>query len=130
MARVSLTAACATVSALSMAPDPKLCHRHGSGDPDSYGRGTVVSGVGDSLAIPKLPRSKIGNYGSIIKGGGSRSFITTTVWDQSPRPPIIDLVIMSNNGSIITILIGNNGLVIICDNNDARATEILDSLMI
>ena len=31
--------------------------------------------------------------------------------------PIIDLVIMGNNRSIITIIIGNNDLVIICNND-------------
>ena len=40
--------------------------------------------------------------------------------------PIIDLVIMSNNGSIITVIIGNNDLVIIC-NHDV-ITDVIMSL--
>ena len=34
-----------------------------------------------------------------------------------PLLPIIDLVIMGNNGSIITVIIGNNDLIIICSND-------------
>ena len=36
---------------------------------------------------------------------------------MDPLLPIIDLVIICNNGSIITVIIGNNDLVII-GNND------------
>ena len=36
---------------------------------------------------------------------------------MDPLLPIIDLVLMSNNGSSITIIIGNKNLVIICHND-------------
>ena len=36
---------------------------------------------------------------------------------MDPLLPIIDLVIMSNNGSIITVIIGNNDLAMICNND-------------
>ena len=36
---------------------------------------------------------------------------------MNPLLPIIDLVIMGNKGSIITVIIGNNNLVIICNND-------------
>ena len=56
------------------------------------------------LAIPKLPRSIIGNNEPIIT--------------------IIDLVIIGNNELIITVIIGNNGTVII-GNNDVITEVIL-----
>ena len=56
--------------------------------------------------ICKLPRSIIGN--------------------NDPLLPIIDLVIMGNNRSIITVIIGNNDLVII-DNNDVITYVIMSN---
>ena len=53
---------------------------------------------------PRWPRSIISNNGPIITNYG-------------PLLPIIDLVILSYNGSIITVIIGNNDLVITCDND-------------
>ena len=47
---------------------------------------------------------------------------------MDPLLPIIDLVIMSDKGSIITVIIGNNGLAIIC-NNDVVTDVITDVVM-